>query len=80
MADMQMTLKPGELGKLLGVNARTVRMWHKAGRLPAPERTLANHTRWNPHTVADAYREKGIELPARFAAYLKSIEPAGASS
>lgn len=66
-------LKPGELGKLLGVPSRTVRRWALSGKLPTPQRTLSNHTRWNPYAVARAYADRGIEPPAQFSAYMRRI-------
>ena len=39
-------LTAGEVASMFGVDAKTVTRWAKAGKLPAPVKTLGGHRRW----------------------------------
>ena len=49
---MAAILKPEEVARLLGVNARTIKRWAESGKLPGAFRTPGGHWRVPAATVA----------------------------
>lgn len=44
-------LTPGEVAQLFRVDPKTVTRWAKAGKLPAPLRTLGGHRRYRESDI-----------------------------
>ena len=51
---MTALLKPADVARILGVNARTVKRWAEAGKLPGAFRTPGGHWRIPSKAVAGA--------------------------
>jgi predicted site-specific integrase-resolvase len=63
-------LTAGELGKLLGVDTRTLQHWVTKGHLTDPPRTKGGHKRFDPAQVAADYQKAGDAVPARLQAFI----------
>jgi hypothetical protein len=72
-------LTAGELGKLLGVDTRTLQHWVVKGHLTDPLRTKGGHKRFDPKKVADDFARTGDPVPPRLRAFIEAHDPVVAS-
>ncbi len=68
-------MTPKELGKLLGVDARTLKNWVAKGYLTDPPRTLGGHKRFDPKQVAGDLARSGISVSSRLLAFIDAHSP-----
>lgn len=53
MAAAEPLYEYADLAALSGVPAGTLRVWHKRGKLPAPDYVVGQSPAWKPGTVAE---------------------------